>query len=392
MDGWTDACDERSGAVIPWVTVETLAPEGFSVASVGDEARGFADWRRVLQRQLAKTPALYDGLTTRDLIEIIRTAIDRAEDVDSEIPTASGPHRLMIRPVFGPAGDVHAVQFWVGPEAAQVPPPPLAVGAIWDLDSQTIQQPSGITRLSGIAPEEYVPRMSIAEFFHRITAFDRHAEVLDLLYGPEPGEKLQFDVSITHSAGRATRWRISMRARDDDRTRGAWWLIEDITSDDVPEVWPTLESVGLREAHRRAGNHIAVVQLAHTSISHWLTDPAPWVRWDYLFRPVDVFHPDDRLRLIEIGERVRSGDTAGVTVRALNYSGGYTPTSLLLYPYPGFSTRELAIAQLVRVAEDIPVVEPDPVDLGPARADAPIGYDDQLRYRLSGRLRSSPVA
>ncbi|WP_040789448.1 GAF domain-containing protein [Nocardia paucivorans] len=373
------------------MTVEALAPEGFSVVSVGDEARGFADWRRVLQRQLAKTPALYDGLTTRDLIEIIRTAIDRAEDVDSEIPTASGPHRLMIRPVFGPAGDVHAVQFWAGPETAQAPPRPAAVGAIWDLDSQTIQQPSGITRLSGIAPEEYVPRTSIAEFFHRITAFDRHAEVLDLLYSPEPGEKLQFEVSITHAAGRATQWRISMRARDDNRTRGAWWLIEDITSDNAPEIWPTLESVGLREAHRRAGNYIAVVQLAHTSISHWLTDPAPWIRWDYLFRPVDVFHPDDRIRLIELAERIRSGDTAGVTVRALNYNGGYTPTSLLLYPYPGFSTRELAIAQLVRAAEDTPVVEPDPVDLTPARTETPIGYDDQLRYRLSGRLRGSPV-
>ncbi len=378
--------------VIPWVTIETLAPEGFSVVSVGDEPRRFVDWRRVLQRQLAKTPALYDGLTTRDLIDVIRTAIEQADDVDSTIPTASGPHRLLIRPVFGPAGDVHAVQLWAGPEAAQLPPQPVAVGAIWDLASQTIQLPSGITRLSGIAPEEYVPRLSIAEFFHRITTFDRHAEVLDLLYSPESEEKLQFDVSIMHSAGRATRWRVSIRARDDNRTRGAWWLIEDVSTDDEPAVWPTLESVGLREAHRRAGNHIAVVQLAHTSISHWLTEPAPWIRWDYLFRPVDVFHHEDRLRLIEIGARVRAGDTAGVTVRTLNYSGGYTPTSLLLYPYPGFSTRELAIAQLVRVAEEgTPVVEPDPARLGSAASDTPIGYDDQLRYRLSGHLRSSTV-
>lgn len=376
--------------MIPWVTVETLAPEGFSVASVGGTARDFADWRRVLQRQLARTPALYDGLTTRDITEALRTAIEGAIDLDRTFTTRSGPHRLMVRPVFGPAGEVHAVRWWAGPAAVPVPPLPAAVGAIWDLNNQTLAQPSGITALSGIAPEEYVPRMSIAEFFHRVTAFDRHAEVLDLLYGPEAGGKMQFEVTVLRTAGRATRWRISMRARNDEHTRGAWWLIEDITSESSPAIWPTLESVGLREAHRRAGNHLAVVQLGYTSISHWLTDPAPWIRWDYLFRPVDVFHPDDRVRLVDLGSRVRGGDSAGVTVRTLNYSGGYTPTSLLLYPYPGFSNRELAIAQLVRVADDIPMVEPDPAVAGTLQS--PIGYDDQLRFRLAGLLRHSSVS
>jgi hypothetical protein len=376
--------------VIPWVTVETLAPEGFSVASVGDTAREFADWRRVLQRQLARTPALYDGLSTRDITEALRASIEGSVDVDKSVSTRSGPHRLIVRPVFGPGGDVHAVRWWAGPQNGPVPPLPGAVGVTWDLDSQTLAQPSGITALSGIAPEEYVPRMSIAEFFHRISAFDRHAEVLDLLYRPVPGDKLQFEVSVLRNAGRVTRWRITVRARNDEYVRGAWWLIEDITSDHDPAIWPTLESVGLREAHRRAGNHLAVVQLAHASISHWLTDPAPWIRWDYLFRPVDVFHPEDRVRLVELGSRVNGGDSAGVTVRALNYAGGYTPTSLLLYPYPGFSNRELAIAQLVRVADDIPMVEPEPTDL--AAPGTPIGYDDQLRYRLAGRLRHNAMS
>ncbi|WP_280453323.1 GAF domain-containing protein, partial [Nocardia cyriacigeorgica] len=175
------------------MTIETLAPEAISVASVGDAPRDFADWRRVMQRQLAKVPALYDGLSSRALIDAIRLAVDGGEEVDSMVPTSSGPHRLLIRPVFGPEGDVHAVRLWAGPESAPVPELRPAVGAIWDLDSQTIQQPSGVTGLSGVAPEEYVPRLSIAEFFHRISAFDRHAEVLDLLYSPEAGDKLQVD-------------------------------------------------------------------------------------------------------------------------------------------------------------------------------------------------------
>ncbi|WP_433602226.1 GAF domain-containing protein [Nocardia sp. CA-135953] len=380
-----------SGAVNPWITIETLTPEAMSVASVGDAPRGFADWQRVLQRLMARTPALYDSLKTRSLIDAIRAARDEAEEVDLTLATGSGPHALRIRPVFGPGGDVHAVRLWMGSATATCPELPPAVGAIWDLDTQTIQQPIGATRLTGNSAEQHVPVMSIAELFHRISAFNRHAEVLDLLYSPTAGDRLQFEVTVTDGPERPGRWRISIRARDDARTHGAWLLIEDVTSDNELSEWPTLERVGLREAHRRAGTHLAIVQTERASISHWLTDPAPWIRWDYLFRPVDVFHPDDRVRLMALSDRLQSGDTAGVTVRALNYGGGYTPTSLLLYPYPGYPSRQLAIAQLVRVADDMPMLESGRNALETPQGQAPIGYDDQLQYRLAHRLKRSPV-
>src|SRR5436309_274699 len=110
-----------SGAVNPWVTIETLTPEAMSVASVGEAPRGFADWQRVLQRLLAKTPALYDSLKTRSLIDALRAARDGAEDVDLTLETGSGLHALRIRPVFGPGGDVHAVRLWMGSAATPSP-------------------------------------------------------------------------------------------------------------------------------------------------------------------------------------------------------------------------------------------------------------------------------
>lgn len=372
--------------VIGWTTVETLAPETMSVASVGDAPRGFAGWQRVLQRQLSKMPAIYDGLTTARIAEAMITARDHAQEVELRIPTRAGLHRLLIRPVFGPAGDVHAIRLWLGPGAAEVPPPPPAVGAIWDLPSQTIAQPGGVTRLTGIPAHDYVPRLSIAELFHRMSGFDRHTEVLDLLYGPVPGAKLQFDATVRTDGEPPGRWRISMRARDDERTRGAWLLLEEVAGDPPPLRWATLEQVGLREAHRRAGTHLAVVQLDHGTISHWLTDPAPWIRWDYLFQPTDVFHPEDRDRLRELDARVRGGDTAGITVRTLNYPGGYTPTSMLLYPYPGYSVRQLSIAQLT-LADDLRV--PEPPGRGVPGSARPVGYDDQLQYRLAEKIRGS---
>lgn len=402
--------------MIPWVTVETLAPGEISVATVDGEKRGFASVQRVLQRLLTKSPALYDSINTQGILEVIGTARARAEGVELDIPTTSGVHKLVARPVLGPTGGVHGVQIWLGPTTSElgssldtaelgsglhiaelgssldaaVSAPPAAVGMVWDLATQTLHQPSVMTELSGIAAEEHVPQTSVAELFQRASQFDRHGEVLPLLYAPEVGGKLQFDMTLGHrSAGRPRQWRVTVRARADEQLRGAWWLLEDVTPETATPTWPTLEQVGLREAHRRAGTYLAVVQAAHASIAHWLTDPAPWLRWDYLFRPVDVFHPDDRGRLRDTAERIRSGYSIDLTVRTLDYAGGYTPTRMLLSPCPGYAEHDLVIGQLVLAIDDASASPP---------VAGPVGYDDQLRRRLRrqaglsvGGLRTRPA-
>src|SRR6266702_6798948 len=189
----TAGCEMQSGAMPPWVSIETLAPDTLSVASVGEAPREFAGWERVVQRLLTKMPAIYDGLSTARIAEAIGTVRDRAQALDRRIRTGAGPYLMRLRPVFGPAGDVHAVQLWLGPDGAPAPEPPAAVGAVWDLDTQAVRLPSGITALPGMSPQEYVPAMSIAEIFQRLSAFDLHAEVLDLLYAPKPGDQMQFD-------------------------------------------------------------------------------------------------------------------------------------------------------------------------------------------------------
>ncbi|MGW4247306.1 GAF domain-containing protein [Nocardia sp. NPDC004722] len=312
---------------------------------------------------------------------------ERATAIHQTVPTRSGPHTLRIEPILGPAGDTHAVKLWLGPSSARVPASGNAVGAIWDLESQTLALPSGVTQLAGVAAEEYAPRMSVAELFHRISAFDRHGELLDLLYDPQLGKRVQFEATVGGGGERAGRWRVTVRARHDERGRGAWWLIEDVTSDHIAIRGAALESVGLREAHRRAGTRLAVVQLERASIAHWLTDPAPWIRWDYLFRPCDVFHPDDRAKLMELHDRVQAGFTASVTVRTLNYGGGYSQTSLLVYPYPGYSTQPLAIVEFMSADSEIPQLDAIFRPGEQASSGTPIGYDEQLRCKISGIMK-----
>lgn len=328
-----------------WVTVETLSPETMSVASVGDAPRDFADVRRVLQRLLSKVAELHGSITTRRIADAIRAAHDRSADMNLAIPTRSGAHRLIVRPVFGPTRAVHAVRLWLGPAAEPVPQPRPAAGLIWRAGTQMIHLPEHIERTFGIAGRG-VSQCSIAELFQHVSGFSRHAEVLDVLYGRTSSDKLQFDVVVTGSAGPGC-WRITMRARDGEPGGEAWWLVEDVTSDTMSSARPILEQVALREAHRRAGTHLAILHLPNPSISHWLTDPAPWIRWSSLGLPVEVFHPDDRAELTGLTDRLHSGGSAEITVRTLSYGGTYIRTSLALYPYPGYSNRQLTIAQFI---------------------------------------------
>lgn len=370
--------------MIPWLTLETLASDIVSVASVGDTPRNFASWQRVLQRLLTKNPACYDSLTTRNLADAVRTTRQCATGTDAVVPTRSGRYRLLTRPVFGPRGDVHAVRLWLGPANTAVPPARPAVGAIWDLDTQTVLQPDTITQLAGASSETYVPTLSIAELFQRVSAFDRHADLLDLLYDPGSGGKLQFEVFLRDHCGRTGLWRISIRTRVDEGCCGAWWLIEDITCTGAQPLHAPLESMGLREAHRRAGTHLALVQLERTSIAHWLTDPAPWIRWDYLHHPVDVFHPDDRPQLRDLGQQLQSTDSVSATIRTLNYLGDYSSSRMVLFPHPGFAHRHLALAQLVWVAAESATGGQALLPTFGSFADRrPYGYDAQLRDTLA---------
>lgn len=344
--------------------VETLAPGALSVATVDGDKRGFASVQRVVQRLLAKSPALYDSITTRTVIEVIRSSRDKVERVQLEISTTTITYRLIAVPVLGPTGLAHAVQFWLGRADEEVDPPRRAFGMTWDLDTQTMLQSDAMAEMFGRDRDGHgASATSIAELFHRASRLDRHGELLALLYHPKQGDTLQFDVV----AGQLPRqWRVTVRARDDKHTRGAWWLWEDVTEESLSPKWPTLEQFGLREAHRRAGNYLAVVQLAHTSITHWLTDPAPWIRWDGLTRPVDVFHPEDRARLRRVAHSIRTGVSIEMTVRLLNYDGGYTPTTLMMYPYPGCPDRQLVITQFAVAADDTVVVVDDQWCLSPS--------------------------
>lgn len=330
---------------IPWVMVETLARDTMSVVTVGGQPRGFAGALRVVQRTLARNPSLYDGLNTARLIEILCDVRDNASHVYQEVQTASGPHKLIVRPVLGPDAGVHAVQFWIGPAAAGVPPPRRAVGAVWGLDRQQIHYPATMSQLCGLPPGGMPTELSIAELFHMATEFDRHGELIRLLYELEPGDKVQFDLTLRHRPEASKQWRVAVRARDDGTAR---WLWEDVTSDAAVPTRPTLERIALREAHRRAGTCLAVLHLAHAGIAHWLTDPADWIEWTGLSRPVDVFHPEDRPRLRALADRM-SGDAAiDVTVRTLTHEKIYLPTELLLYPYPDPANRRLAVAQFAK--------------------------------------------
>jgi hypothetical protein len=335
--------------MIPWVTVETLSPPDMSVATIGEAAREFANLQRVVQRLLAKQPGIHDAINSQRLIGAIEATRSRKRQVDREYAARSHRYRLTARPVLGPGGDVHAVRFWLGP-TGEVPELRLALGLLWDRNTQTIRhsQTASADRSHAAMPSG---TLSIAELFHQACDFDRHDEVLETLYNPKPGARLQFELSTAHKSGRTILWRNTIRMADDS-TGLVRWLAEDVTPLVATPTVTSLERRGLKEAVRRAAMYVAVVELADTSISHWLTDPAPWIRWARLSRPTDAFHPDDRHELAHAADRILAGDTTEVTLRTLNHRGGYSLTNVVLYPFPGPSSRHAAIGELTPAAPE----------------------------------------
>jgi hypothetical protein len=328
--------------------VETMSPETMSVVSVGDTPRNYTDLHRVIQRQVAKTPTLDHGISTRGIMHIIGEVAQTAVRETRSIHTVDGPGKLIVLPVLGPTGQVHAVQYWLGPKSHTPPPPRRAVGAVWHLDRQVVHSPIEAYRMVGIPDKKFRPLASIAEVLRCAVNVNNSDDVLELLYNPVPGARLRTTLAVPHMAERRLmQWRLTILASE--YPRGARWLCEDITLPDAPpQEWPTFEQIGFRELTRRAGSHVAVVNASRASIVHWLSDPAPWIRWDRLRSPVEVFHPADRAELHGFGNRLTPGLSADITVRMLTRDDTYARTTLQLHRPTNPGDANLLIAQFIR--------------------------------------------
>lgn len=368
-------------AKIPWVVVETLDPAVEpAVVSVGGDPRPFTPLDRSVDRVLAKQsiPATYNRMVRRKIHQAIAEVRRTRCSVDKPIVIANVRYQLIALSVPGPDNNVHGVQFWFGPEGSspECPEPRPAAGVVWNLDKQVLCQPIESPRLSGVPDDEYFPEISLAGTFDRASQLDNLDEVLRLLYNPEPGDRLQFQPTVPHMSGVLMRWQVTIRARDDEQCKGAWWIWEDITSPQHPPRRPTLEQIGYRAIHRQAGTYAAVVMVAYpATIPYWLTEPAPWIRWTFLHRPSDVFHPDDRAALNMLNAELEVGKSAEITVRTLTPNGNYARTRMLLSPYPGYLGKGMMIGQFLRAEDDRPHIPFHPVIAPPNE----IGHDDQMR-------------
>lgn len=339
-----------------WMVAETLDPATpMTIVSVGGRPRDFTRRERVVHDALVKGGLVKGGLErppTLDMKLFVGKAFDDAREsrhtVERKIPDT--PLTAICIPVPGPFGDAHAVQGWIGNLRDTEPPPPRpAAGVVWDFDKQMIIQPIESIRLSGVPDDEYVREVSLAEIIERGEKVAHVERLLEVTQNPPiPGDYMRFPVSVPHLKGHTMTWQVTLRSRDDEQCRGSWWMWEDMTSETNTPQYPTLEDVGYQAVHRRAGIHVAVVNLESATIPHWLTEPAPWIKFRYLNTPTEVFHPGDRARISAHVKNPRNE----LVVRTLLPELGYTHSRLILTPFPGLSeNRQLMIAQVERDAD-----------------------------------------
>ena len=357
-----------------WIMAEALDPAlPMTVTSIGGSPKPFASLERAVKKALsdAGLPNAKPDIRSSAL-DALRDAYATNSSIERELPEAQGLWIFGV-PVPGPCDTAPAVQGWIGrPDEHEPPKLRPAAGVAWDYNKKMIIQPIESIRLSGVPDAEYVREVSLAEIIERGENVGQVTELLDFTQTPPvAGKSLQFQVNVPHSAGHVMRWQVNIRSRNDDQAQGSWWMWEDVTSSENQPAYATLEDIGYRAAHRRAGIYIAVLHPESATIPHWITDPAPWVKWRYLRHPSDVFHPHDRPRIRALAAAADRTDE--IVVATLLPGLGYSRSRLLLTPYPGLTgNRQLMIAQIER--------ESDPRERIPLEPDFRPGYVEQEEH------------
>lgn len=311
----------------PRVVVETLARPDMSVVSFGGEPREFASLSRMAQKVLrAEHP---DDPAILALIDGIRRTRDTGKsDTYSLGNDRSGRRIGVIDPVPGPQGSVYGVQYWVGNEHVEPPPPRRVAGISWNLRKQVVQRADGV-------------ELSLAELFECSPNFDGQCDMLSLLYEPAR-DRLRAVGTCLDSGGNVMRWQAAIRSIRTPRLLGARCLFEALDCKEPDPLRPTLRQTVYRECGRDSDSAIGVIVGNNDdvpTVAVWMGDPPSWLRWQGGASPEGLIHPEDRARLA-------AATPPGIEIiRCLNSEGQYVLTAVELMQYPGRNARRMMIGK-----------------------------------------------
>lgn len=330
-----------------WTVVETMgAQDSWSVVLLDGRPTEFKSLARSLP-----VPA----------ISLVTEAFDSAAPVERQLPPSRRSQvgeTIRAVPVVAPDGVVHAVSVWVGDDAPDSVP---AVGAFSYTSDKRLLRLSGEMHTRFDLPQPpHRTTWTGPEAFRRVVRFDTALDLISRTIDSTPNDRWQGQ--LTARMGNGLR-RISCVFRNGSEDAATQWrcLAMDITEAVPPEPM-TVETAALAALQSRGpATYIALMDIENAQLVRWVTDPIPDVMWQGIYDDRTTTHPEDAIRVREVGRRFADGSITSeqmTNVRFRHKNGGWTVVNAngSLLAHAGRATLILVEYTVVGHSD-----EPDPV-------------------------------
>ncbi|WP_067674354.1 GAF domain-containing protein [Nocardia miyunensis] len=262
-------------------------------------------------------------------------------------------------PVFGPDGQVYAVQVRSAAVGSELPEPYSVVAFDYSSRRRSIHLADNPF---GWNLSESRSHWTVPEAFRHVRRCDGSMELI--LQTLDPQERMRWAGDVTACVGGTPR-RYHMALRNGTGTDLTRWrgLLHDVTEFLAPEP-ASVDTAALAALGRqRPGrSHLVLADVEKVRLIRWVTDPVPDIQWKGVVDDRDTPHPDDVARIFaEIGRAVRAQETGGrlTGIRLRRNGGGWTVADAVGTLVPTSDSPKLLLIELTVTGYSD---EPDPTE------------------------------
>ncbi|WP_067721493.1 GAF domain-containing protein [Nocardia yamanashiensis] len=306
-----DPGDDRTAqtsATWPWVVIETLTePDDFTVVLDGPAPRAFSRLNRASISRNSTAARMLPGLV-RDAAATGRTRDQYFHLSDDRV------RRMMVIPVAGPTGIVHATAVWVGGIEEPLPRLPI-IGAIeWTIQGLAVANPAGQFLLR--APQgDLLSAHTLPEMLSGFDEFEDRPGFLSLFNLGDldtPAQQWHGTARLRYDdGGELHTLFLAARAVGQGTDRVVRAVVTDITGSQTP-TRPDLTLAAVRHMPITPGHALALADLKTGFIHEWLTSSptSPLTAWRH-HNP--EFDPVSKLEVVQACYALATGTTETVT-------------------------------------------------------------------------------
>ncbi|MQY20556.1 GAF domain-containing protein [Nocardia macrotermitis] len=318
------------------VLIETLGEyEDWSVLAVDERPVPWRSVARVLRPAVQRViePVWRGG----EPVEVVAARRSRDGEQD-EIIRAT--------PVFGPDGQIYAVQVRSAAVDEKLPEPYSVVAFDYSSERRSIRLADNPF---GWAMPKERSHWTVPEAFRYVRRFDGSMELI--LHTRDSRESTRWAGDVTACVGEESR-RFHLALRNGAGTARTRWrgLLHDVTEFLAPEPASVDTAAFAALGRQRSGRtHLVLADVEKVRLIRWVTDPIPDIQWKGVVDDRDTPHPDDVVRILtEVDRAVRAHETGGRLggIRLRRTDGGWTVVDAVASLVPSAESPVLLLVEL----------------------------------------------